>query len=96
MTAMTDSLKAFGLIKNDPAKYDLVITDQTMPNMTGAELAQKLLPLNPELPIILLTGYSSKVDKTKALEIGVKGFGSKPLNRSEILTLVRDVLDMSS
>lgn len=81
------------MIKDDPTQFDLVITDQTMPNITGVELAEKLLQLKPGLPIIICTGYSSKVDKVKAKQIGISEFASKPLNSGEIVKLIRKVLD---
>ena len=92
-TVKTDSVEALELFKNNPEKFDLVITDQTMPNMTGAELAKQLLQVKPGLPIILCTGYSSKVDKEKAKKIGISEFASKPLNRRDIAKLIRQVLD---
>ncbi|MGB3209691.1 MAG: ATP-binding protein [Desulforhopalus sp.] len=93
VTAKSDSLQALELFKKNPGYYDLVITDQTMPNMTGAEFAKQLLLMKPDLPIILCTGYSSKVDKVKAKQIGVREFASKPLKRKDIATLIRAVLD---
>jgi PAS domain S-box-containing protein len=93
VTAMTDSLEALELFKNNPAKFDLVITDQTMPNMTGAELAEQLLQLQPDIPIILCTGYSSKVDNVKAKGAGICEFASKPLKRMDIAKLIRKVLE---
>ncbi len=96
VTAKTDSLEALKLFKNNPSQFDLVITDQTMPNMTGAEFAEQLLKLRPGLPIILCTGYSSKIDKVKARQIGIREFASKPLNKNEIAKLIRQVLDEKS
>lgn len=95
VTAESDSLQAFKHFKNNPERYDLVITDQTMPNMTGAEFAENILTIKPDLPIILCTGYSSKVDKVKAKQIGVKEFAAKPLKRKDIANLIRKVLDAS-
>ena len=93
VTAKADSVEALELFKSNPAQFDLVITDQTMPNMTGAEFAEQLLRLKPDLPIILCTGFSSKVDKVKAKQIGIKEFASKPLHRKDIARLIRKVLD---
>ncbi len=95
VTAMSDSVKAFELFKNNPEQFDLVITDQTMPNMTGAEFAEHLLNIRPDLPIILCTGFSSKVDKEKARELGIKEFAAKPLKSADIVKLIRKVLDAS-
>ena len=93
VVTMTSSLEALEYFKRNPSRFDLVITDQTMPNMTGADLAEQLLKIKPGLPIILCTGYSSKIDKASAKQIGIRAFASKPLNRSEIAKLIRQVLD---
>ena len=93
VVALTDSLKALELVQRFPDRFDLVISDQTMPNLTGGELAERLLKNHPDLPIILCSGYSSKMDEARALEIGVSAFAQKPLKRKEILNLIRDVLD---
>jgi len=93
VTTMTDSLEALALINERPSRFDLVITDQTMPNLTGAELAERVVKLNPALPIILCSGYSSRIDKEKAEQIGISAFVSKPLKRTELLRLIRRLLD---
>ncbi len=92
VTAVTDSSKAWDLFKADSSRFDLMITDQTMPGMQGAELAEKVLALRPDLPIILCTGYSSQVDERQAKQIGVKEFVSKPIDRLTISHLIRKVL----
>lgn len=74
VTAMTDSGEALAQIRTHPDRFDLVITDQTMPKMTGAELAQEILYIKPEMPIILCTGYSSVVSEEAALAIGIKRY----------------------
>ncbi len=93
VTVKTDSLEALTLFQDNPTQFDLVITDQTMPNMTGAELAKQLLQIRPGLPIILCTGYSSKVDKVMAREIGIREFVEKPLYLRDIAEVIRKVLD---
>jgi len=70
-----------------------VITDMTMPHMTGAELADELLKIRPEIPIILCTGYSYLVTPEKARDIGIKDFLMKPFSRQEIAEAIRSVLD---
>jgi len=70
-----------------------VITDQTMPGMTGIDLARKILQIRPDLPIILCTGYSTLVNEEQAKAIGIKGFIMKPLSKQGIATLLRTVLD---
>ncbi len=93
VTVETDSVNALELFKKDPTQFDLVITDQTMPNLTGSELATKILKLNPDIPIILCTGYSSKVDERKAADIGISAFLNKPVEINTVATTVRNVLD---
>ena len=96
VTGSSNSLNAFELFKNNPARFDLVITDQTMPNLTGAELAEQMLAIQPDLPVILCTGYSGKIDKEKAREIGVRKFVAKPLSKNKIIRIIRQVLDENS
>lgn len=93
VTSKTSSTEALEFIQNDPHGFDLVITDQAMPIMPGSEFAKQLLEIRPDIPIILCTGYSSKVDKEKALEIGIREFAFKPLDKREISLLIRKVLD---
>jgi CheY-like chemotaxis protein len=81
------------IFKDQPEAFDLVITDQTMPGMTGFDLARRLRQIRLDLPIILCTGYSSQVSKEKANPHGIKGFAMKPLARNDFATLIRKVLD---
>jgi len=91
--ATTDSEEALHSFCVDPFAYDLVITDQTMPNITGVELAQKMLQVRKDIPIILCTGYSSVVSKTNSAERGIREFVMKPLEMNVLATVVRKVLD---
>lgn len=95
VTMHTESNEALELFKSDPNKFDLVITDQTMPNLSGYEMAKKMLEVRPDIPIILCTGYSSKVDRTKAMHIGIREFAMKPLDIMELAFLIRKVLARS-
>jgi DNA-binding NtrC family response regulator len=65
----------------------------TMPNMTGADLARKIMAIRPDMPVILCTGYSEIMTEQKAREIGIRSFIMKPVNRSDLGTVIRDVLD---
>ncbi len=76
----TDPQKAIDLFKQDPDAFDLIITDMTMPSMTGDQLIQQVLSLKPDQPIILCTGYSEKLSEHDALEMGVSKYIEKPLN----------------
>lgn len=80
----------------DPAGFDLVITDQSMPHMPGTELARKLQAGYPGLPILLCTGYSSMIDEEKALARGISGFLLKPLSINTLALEIRNLLDQGS
>lgn len=92
VTKTTSSLEALRLFEMDPFTFDLLITDQTMPQMTGLELAERMLQIRSDLPIILCTGYSTQVSEERAKSSGIEGFALKPLTRKEISSLVRKVL----
>ena len=93
VTSRTSSRQALELLKQDASRFDLVITDQTMPEMTGVELAREILAIRPELPVILCTGFSHLVDADSAKAAGIKGFVMKPLTKGEMARTVRKVLD---
>jgi YesN/AraC family two-component response regulator len=76
-----------------PDAFDLVITDMTMPNMTGDRLAEELISIRPDFPVIICTGFSERINKEKTEAIGIKGFLMKPIVRSEMAQTVRKVLD---
>jgi CheY-like chemotaxis protein len=88
MTVTTKPLEALKMYKEKPYDFDLVIADQTMPQMTGLELAQELLALRPELPIILVTGFSQVVTPEKAKAAGVREYIMKPLSISELTNAI--------
>jgi PAS domain S-box-containing protein len=85
--------EALALFRLDPSRFDLVVTDQTMPEMTGVELAKEILSLRPDTPIIMATGFSHLVDADKAKAAGIKAFVIKPLTKGEIARTIRSVLD---
>ncbi|HUJ68688.1 MAG TPA: PAS domain S-box protein [Syntrophorhabdales bacterium] len=87
------SIEALSLLKQDPHRFDLVVTDQTMPDMTGVELAKEILNIRPDMPIIMCTGFSYMVDADKAQAAGIKAFAMKPLTKREIAKTIRKVLD---
>ncbi len=76
-----------------PEKWHLIITDQTMPRMTGNQLAAKILERAPEVPVILCTGYSENVTVEKALEMGIRTYLHKPLSLNELLAAVHEALE---
>ena len=93
VVSTTSSTEAFKIFKKKPEKFDLVITDQTMPEITGADLAQKLMRIRPDIPVILCTGYSEIISREKAKEMGISEFLMKPLFTEDIATVIRKVLD---
>ncbi len=93
ITARASSLEALETFQGMPDQFDLVITDQTMPGMTGLELAKRLLQIRPDIPIILCTGYSTIISEDMAKAAGVREFALKPLAKRDITRLIRNVLD---
>lgn len=93
VTTATSGPQALEFFRTDPDRIDLVVTDQTMPGMTGDELAQELLKIRPGLPIVLCTGYSQTVTAESASEIGIKAFLMKPITGDELAKSIRDNLD---
>ncbi|MBU2487818.1 MAG: response regulator, partial [Proteobacteria bacterium] len=93
VTAFTSSVEAMEAFRADPQGFDAVITDQTMPHITGVELTVMLKELRPEIPVILCTGFSHAVDAQKARMMGVGGFLMKPVVSRDLAVLLRQVLD---
>ncbi len=93
ITDCTTSIEAIKIFKKTPGAFDLVITDYTMPEMTGEKLAKEMLALRPDLPIILCTGFSSQITEKKATAMGIKGFLMKPVNTHHLSSLIRKLLD---
>lgn len=89
----TSSVEALEAFQAQPDKFDLVITDMTMPNKTGTELAKELLQIRPDIPIILCTGFSEKASEENTKKIGIKAFVMKPLVMHDFAVTVRQVLD---
>ncbi|MCP3874801.1 MAG: PAS domain S-box protein [Desulfobacteraceae bacterium] len=86
-------VEALKLFKAKPESFDLVITDMTMPQMTGVNLAEKLKAIKSDIPVIICTGHSAVIDEQKANQIGIDGFVMKPVSKLNIAKAIRDVLD---
>ncbi len=84
---------ALDLIRRQPGAFDLVITDQTMPDLTGEELARKLGQLYPELPIILCSGYNTLQEKSSTEGLGIREYCQKPLDMDLLVETIRKILD---
>ncbi|MBI5577952.1 MAG: response regulator [Deltaproteobacteria bacterium] len=93
VVSRTSPIEALELFKAKPDHFDLVITDQTMPGMTGEALARKLLRIRPTLPVIICTGYSQAIDQERAVKIGIKALVMKPILINEMAGAVRKALD---
>jgi PAS domain S-box-containing protein len=93
VVARNSSIEALELFKEKRDRFDLVITDMTMPHMTGEKLAENLMQIRPDIPVILCTGFSFMIDEQKALNMGIRAFISKPMLKQEIAETIRQVLD---
>jgi len=91
--ATTNPIEALDLFRSKSDQYDLVITDLTMPQMTGDNLVKEILNIRPDTPIILCTGFSEKVDEKKAKAIGAADYIEKPFDKRDFAFKVRNVLD---
>ncbi|MBF0529622.1 MAG: PAS domain S-box protein [Deltaproteobacteria bacterium] len=93
VTIQTSSLEALALFKSRPDAFDMVITDQTMPNMTGLELTREIIKIRSDIPIILCTGFSQQVSAETVMKTGAKRFLLKPLVIREVAEVIRAVFD---
>ncbi len=92
VTAKTSSVEALDLFRQTPDEFDLVITDMTMPDMTGDVLARKLISIRPDIPIIACTGYSERINPDIVKEIGIKEMAMKPVVMKDIAQMIQRVL----
>ena len=96
VVARTSSIEALETFRAQPDKFDLVITDQTMPKMTGVELSKELMHIRPDMPIILCTGFSEAITPEKAKEMGIRAYVMKPIIPRDMAEVIRRVLDKSN
>jgi PAS domain S-box-containing protein len=87
------SMEALELFQEDPTRFDVIITDLTMPQMTGAELSLQMHQIYPDIPIILCTGFSWKIDESKMKQLGIQAIIHKPALKHEFAHTIRRVLD---
>ncbi len=87
-----NSTEALAAFKAKPADFDLVLSDMTMPNMTGDQLAKEIISIRPDIPIIICTGFSEQLTEEKAAAMGIKGLLMKPIIKSDMARMVRNVL----
>jgi len=91
----TSSIEALELFKADPNRFDLVITDIVMPNLTGDKLAKKIINIRNDIPVVLCTGYSEKFTRRNASEMGIQSFLMKPLVMRDLADTVRQALTVN-
>jgi PAS domain S-box-containing protein len=93
VTCRTSSREALALFRLDPSAFDLIVSDQTMPELTGLGLAREVMVVRPDMPVIMCTGFSDLVDADVAKTAGIKAFAMKPLTKRELAGTIRKVLD---
>jgi two-component system cell cycle sensor histidine kinase/response regulator CckA len=91
--AKTSSVEALEVFRAQPERFDLVITDYTMPQMNGVDLAKEIMRIRPDIPVILCTGFSERISKDEAKGIGIRAFSMKPISMRHIAETIRRVLD---
>ena len=89
----SNSVEALAAFRAAPDTFDLVITDQTMPNLSGGDMSRAMLALRPALPIMLCTGFSDKIDEAAARQLGIRAFLMKPVKNDILLRQAHDLLD---
>ena len=92
MTGCTDSQAALDLFMKAPSSFDLVISDVTMPGMPGDRLAQKILAVRPDMPVILCSGYTERMTEEKAAEMGIRAFIPKPVSFRLLAGTIRSAI----
>lgn len=88
-----DPVKAVAAFLAEPDRFDLVITDMTMPKMTGDRVAEAILSIRPDIPILLCTGFNQKINAETALDMGITGYAEKPMDMKTLAEKVRSVID---
>ncbi len=94
VSARTSSVEALEAFRAQPDKYDLVITDQTMPNITGDELAIRILEIRPDMPIILCSGFDAVISEERTKKIGISAFVMKPMDKRLLANTIRKALEV--
>ncbi|MEW6267435.1 MAG: ATP-binding protein [Thermodesulfobacteriota bacterium] len=90
--ARTNSLEALDIFRRRPFDFDLIITDQTMPHLTGLELARRIIDIRPDVPVLLCSGFSYQITQEKMASSGVRGLVMKPVLAHELSRAIRQAL----
>jgi CheY-like chemotaxis protein len=93
VTAVNGSPDALSLYRQSPDSFDIVVTDHTMPHMTGFDMSRRILEIDPQARILLCTGYSDSLTAQKVEDAGIKALLYKPINRNELANVIRNILD---
>lgn len=93
VTGAVDGQEALEFFRNTPDNFDLLITDQTMPKMTGDVLVERIWKIRPKMPVIIFSGFSDRLTEERAMEMGISAFLMKPIVRAELAEAVRKALD---
>ena len=93
ISCFTSSVDAVAAFRADPTMFDMVITDMNMPHLNGMQLAEELVAVRPDIPIILCTGFSERINAKKAEALGIRGQMMKPMGMKDLAEKVRDVLE---
>ncbi len=89
----TSSPEALEVFRDSPDKFDLIITDMAMPDMSGDKLAVEIIKIRPDIPVLLCTGFSEIMSEKKAASLGIKGFLMKPVTMKELAQKIREILN---
>jgi signal transduction histidine kinase/ActR/RegA family two-component response regulator len=93
VTIRTSSTEALQLFRDNPDRFDIVITDMTMPNMTGDHLSIEMKKIRPSIPVIICTGFSEKINEDIAISMGIEGYVFKPVLQNEMIGMIRSILN---
>lgn len=93
VSVFENGARAFDAFQKEPDQFDLIVTDMTMPRMTGGELAKNIFRIRENLPIILCTGYSETISEAHALDMGIRRYHQKPLSNKDLAVSIREILD---
>ena len=91
LKVFTDSQQALAFFEKNPESIDIVITDQTMPELTGAALSEKMLAIRPDISIVLCTGHSVEITEDTAYQLGIKKFIYKPADTEKLLSIINEL-----
>lgn len=89
---LNEPVAALEYFQQHPDEFDLIVTDQVMPGLTGVEITRKILELRPGIPVLLITGYSEKISAVNAESFGISGFFSKPINENLFLDKINHLV----